>query len=67
MANQEGEIDMFRQQLLESHGRAGILFRYVAQAMGMLQERQAWWRKAADASINERAILLEKARVQEKT
>ena len=67
MASQEGEIAMLRQQLLESHGRAVTISGYVAQAMGMLQEREAWWRRAAAAPINERAILLEEAKAQETT
>ena len=33
--------------------------------MGMLQEREAWWRRVAAASINERAILLQEAQAQE--
>ena len=41
-ANQEGQIAMLQRQLLDSHGRAGTLSGYVAQAMGMLQEREAW-------------------------
>ncbi len=42
LAYQEGEIAMLRQQLIDPHGRAGILSGYVAQAMGMLQERETW-------------------------
>ena len=65
MVNREGEIAMFRQQLLESHERAGNLTRYVANAMGMLQDREAWWRKAAAGSFSERTVLLEEAQAQE--
>jgi hypothetical protein len=64
MANQEGETAMLRQQLLEAHGRAGMFSGYVVQAMGILQEREAWWRRAAAASINERAIVLREAQPQ---
>ncbi len=42
-----------------------MLSGYIAQAMGMLQEREAWWRRSAAASIDERAILLQEARAQE--
>ncbi len=58
---------MLRQQLLDAHGRAGTLSKYVAQAMGTLQDREAWWRSAAAASLGERAVLLEQAKAQEVT
>ncbi len=63
MANQESETTMLRQQLLETHGRAGMLSGHIAHLMCMLQER----RMADVASINERAILLQEAQVQEIT
>ena len=66
-ANQDGEIQLLRQQLLESHTRAGMLSNYVAQAMGMMQEREAWWRNAANASFEERAVLMQQAQAQEAT
>ncbi len=66
-ANLDGEVAMPRQQLPEAHGRAGALWSSVAQAMGMLQERGAWWRSAAAVSIEERAVLLEQAEAQEVT
>ncbi len=40
---------------------------YVAQSKGMVQEQEAWWRRAAAASINELAILLQEAQAQETT
>ncbi len=67
MANQESELAMLRQQLLESHGRPAPLSGCVAQAMGMLQIREPGWRRAAAASINVRAVLLEEAKIQETT
>ena len=57
-ANQSGEVALLRQQLLESHSRVETLTQYVVQAMGMIEEREAWWRSTASASLEERAVQL---------
>ncbi len=61
----QGENDLLRNQLLEAHERAGTLSGYVAQAMKMLQDRETWWRRAATASFQERAVILREAKDQE--
>jgi hypothetical protein len=65
VANQNGEIELLRMQLLESHSRVGTLTNYLVQDMGMIEEREAWWRRTASATIEERAVLMRQARAQE--
>ena len=33
--------------------------------MGMIEEREAWWRNTASATLEERAVLMRLARAQE--
>ena len=54
-------------QLLESHSRVGTITNYLVQAMGMIEEREAWWRNTASATLEERAVLMRQARAQEGT
>ena len=55
VANPSGENALFRAQLLESHSRVGALTNYLVQAMGMIEERESWWRSIASATLEERA------------
>ncbi len=63
----QGEIALLRTHLHEAHERAGVLSGYVAQAMNMLQDREKFWRRAATASLQERAVILREAKDQETT
>ena len=65
VANQNGEIELLRMQLLESHSRVGTITNYLVQAVGMIEEREAWWRNTASATLEERAVLMRQARAQE--
>ena len=67
VANPSGENALLRAQLLESHSRVGTLTNYLVQAMGMIEERESWWRSTASATLEERAVLLRQAQAQEGT